>query len=83
MKHTSNATWAGMISMGLQYFVYCEPCEKHVEIDMTKLPPDGNAIGRTFRCRICGRPGTSSVNARSVLRTVPGQRQRNASDTLS
>lgn len=71
---TSNATWAGMIAMDLQYFVYCDPCKRHVEIDMTKLPPDGKAIGVTFKCSQCGRPGTSSVNARSVSRSVPGRR---------
>jgi len=31
--------------MNLGYRVYFEPCRRDVEIDMTKLPPDGNAIG--------------------------------------
>ncbi len=66
-----NGTWAGMIAMRLRYHVHCDPCERVVEIDMTKLPPDGEAIGRTFRCSQCGRPGHSVVSAKSAERCTP------------
>ena len=70
----SNETWAGMIAMKLRYTVHCEPCDRFVDIDMTKLPPDENALGRTFRCSQCGRPGTTIVSPLGALRSVPRSR---------
>lgn len=69
-----NSTWGGMIAMGLRYHVHCEACDRFVELDMTKLPPDGPAINRTFRCSQCGQPGRSIVSARSADRAVPRAR---------
>lgn len=69
-----NRTWAGMIAMNLRYHVHCERCERFVELDMTKLPPDGNAIGRTFRCSTCGGPGQSIVSSSSAYKAVPVHR---------
>ena len=69
-----NSTWAGMIAMGLRYRVHCEPCDRFVEIDMTRLAPDENAIGRTFRCSQCGGEGRSVISARSADRAVPRYR---------
>ncbi len=57
----SNATWSGMIDLELRLRVYCTPCDRVVDIDMTKFPPDGNAIGVRFRCEKCGRIGQNSV----------------------
>lgn len=67
---TNNSTWGGMIAMGLRYHVHCERCERYAEIDMTKLPPDGPSINRTFRCNQCGGPGRSVVSARSADRAA-------------
>jgi hypothetical protein len=71
---TSNETWAGMIAMNLRYTVHCEPCERFVDIDLAKMPPDGKAIGRTFRCSQCGKPGRSIVSPLGALRSVPRNR---------
>lgn len=70
----SNETWAGMIALDLIYTVHCDPCERVVEIDLAKMPPEGNAIGLTFRCSQCGKPGQSIVSHRGALRAVPNQR---------
>ncbi|CDZ43208.1 Hypothetical protein NGAL_HAMBI1146_59810 [Neorhizobium galegae bv. officinalis] len=72
----SNSTWAGMIAMNLRYRVHCEPCDRIVEIDLQNMPPDGNAIGVTFRCSQCGRPGRSIVAPRSAERAVPRNRSK-------
>lgn len=69
-----NSTWGGMIAMNLRYHVHCEACDRFVEIDMTRLPPEGGAIGRTFRCSQCGRPGRSVVSSASADKTVPRPR---------
>lgn len=74
MSNYSNATWAGMIAMGLRLFVHCTPCDKSVEIDMTRLPPEGKAIGARFRCKDCNRLGTNAVIHKSAYRAVPYQR---------
>lgn len=66
----NNSTWAGMIAMGLRYHVHCEHCDRVAEIDMTKLPPNGPALNRTFRCSQCGGPGRSMVSARSADRAA-------------
>lgn len=70
----NNSTWAGMIAMGLRYHVHCESCDHFAEIDMTRLPPDGPALNRTFRCSRCGAAGRSIVSARSADRAVPRHR---------
>ncbi|NSZ87591.1 hypothetical protein G6L97_26730 (plasmid) [Agrobacterium tumefaciens] len=67
-----NSTWAGMIAMTLQMHIYCSHCDRHVEVDMSKFPPEGKAIGATFRCRDCGRPGATTVSHRSANRSYPG-----------
>jgi hypothetical protein len=67
-----NSTWAGMIALNLTLHVYCASCDRNVEIDTTKMPPDGKAIGQTFRCRKCGRPGSNIVSHRSANRSYPG-----------
>lgn len=72
----SNSTWGGMVAMNLLYHVHCDPCGRVVEVDMTKLPPDGNAIGATFRCSECGRPGSSIISHKSAMRSVPGRRSK-------
>lgn len=64
-KYTSTATWGGMVAFDQRLTVYCTPCGRSVEIDMTKLPPDGNAIGRTFRCSQCGEKGRCIVSPKS------------------
>lgn len=61
-RHTSNRTWAGMIALGMRLTVSCSPCKRSVEIDMTHLPPDEDAIGRTFRCAKCGGKGHCIVS---------------------
>lgn len=74
-KHTSNRTWAGMIALEMRLTVYCSRCERSVEIDMSRLPPDENAIGRTFRCSNCGEKGHCTVspksNAEKIARGIP------------
>ena len=68
----SNSTWSGMLALNLHYSVHCEPCDRIVDIDMTKLPPNGKAIGATFRCSQCGRPGRSIVSHKSANHQYPG-----------
>lgn len=68
---TSNETWGGMIAMNLRYFIFCGPCQRDVELDMTKLPPEGPALNRRFRCSQCGRYGQSIVSPASAMRCVP------------
>lgn len=58
----SNNTWAGMIALNLRVTVYCDPCNRSIELDLEKMPPDGNAIGVKFRCNKCGRFGRSIVS---------------------
>ncbi len=67
-----NSTWAGMLAMNLHYAIHCEPCDRIVDLDMTKLPPDGKAIGVTFRCSQCGKPGRSIVSHKSANHQYPG-----------
>jgi uncharacterized Zn finger protein len=67
-----------MIAMNLQYFVYCDLCGRNEEIDLTKLPPLGKAIGVSFRCSQCGRQGTTTVNHRSAGRVYPGAKTEKA-----
>jgi ribosomal protein S14 len=71
---TDNSTWAGMIAMGLRYFIFCEPCDRSVELDMTQLPPDGNALNRSWPCKVCGRLGQVVISARGAERCVPSGR---------
>ena len=66
----SNETWGGMIAMGLRYHVHCERCDRFAEVAMTKLPPDGKALNRTFRCSQCGAEGRSVVSSRSADRAA-------------
>lgn len=61
-KHTSNSTWAGMIALRMRVTVYCTPCNRSVELDLTKFPPEGKAIGVKFRCSQCGGLGHSIVS---------------------
>ncbi|KAA0680254.1 hypothetical protein DTW90_37365 [Neorhizobium sp. P12A] len=44
-----NSTWAGMKAMNLRYVVACTRCDRMVEIDLDKMPPEGNAINQRFR----------------------------------
>lgn len=64
-----NSTWAGVIALNLSYHAYCDHCDRHAEIDMTKMPPEGNAIGRSFRCTTCNRLGSVVVSHRSTNRS--------------
>lgn len=69
-----NSTWAGMTALNLTVHVYCSNCDRHVEIDLTKLPPNGKAIGAVFRCGECDRPGAMTVSHKSANRSYPGSR---------
>lgn len=69
-----NSTWAGMIALDNQYHVYCARCERVVEIDMTKMPPDGKAIGASFRCSQCGRRGSTIISKRLANFAYPGSK---------
>ena len=68
---TSNETWAGMIALDMRVTVHCAPCERSVEVDLTKLPPDGNAIGVKFRCSTCGEYGRATMSPASNLNRRP------------
>ena len=63
-----------MIALNLRYTIYCEPCERAVDLDMTRFPPDGIAIGRTFKCSQCGRKGSSIITHRSADHSYPGSK---------
>lgn len=65
----SNATWAGMIALGLKVTLHCAECRRWVDLDMTRLPPEGKAIGRTFRCSQCGGVASSIVSLRDLKGT--------------
>lgn len=69
-----NSTWAGMKAMNLRYVVSCSHCDRMVEIDLDKMPPDGSAIGQRFRCSQCGQYGESIVSHRSADKAYPGSR---------
>lgn len=71
---SSNETWAGMIALNLTYTVFCEPCERSIEIDLEAMPPDGKVIGAKFRCGHCNRVGRSIVGHRGALRAAPSCR---------
>lgn len=75
MSVLNNATWGGMISMGLRVDLYCDPCGMHEELDLAAQPPDKRAIPMSFRCA-CGRKASTIVSPRSVEKTVPGSRRR-------
>jgi hypothetical protein len=70
-----NSTWAGMIALNLSYHVYCSHCDRHAEIDLSSLPPAEKAIGRTFRCSVCKRPGSTVVSHRSANHSYPGAKR--------
>jgi len=36
---------------------YCHPCNRRVEIDLSKLPPNGKSVNRRWRCIECGQLG--------------------------
>jgi hypothetical protein len=62
-NYPSTATWGGMITLKHRLTVYCEPCNRSVEIDMASFPPEESAIGRVFRCSLCGGVGRRVVSA--------------------
>lgn len=70
----SNETWAGVVALNLRYTVHCEPCERMVDIDAEKMPPDGPALNVTFRCSQCGRPGRTTVSHKSAEHAYPGSK---------
>lgn len=72
----NNSTWAGAIAMQLRYTVHCIPCDRIVDVDMEKMPPDGPAVGVTFKCSKCGRPGSVTVSHRSADRAYPGSKSK-------
>ncbi|WP_312405196.1 hypothetical protein [Rhizobium sp.] len=72
---TTNATWGGTVALNLTLHVYCPRCNRSVEIDMTKMPPEGKAIGQTFRCMECGRPGQNIVSHKSANHSYPGSKR--------
>lgn len=63
-----------MKAMNLRYEVYCSHCERVAEIDLDRMPPGESAIGRSFRCKQCGRKGESIVRHRSADKAYPGSR---------
>lgn len=67
----SNNTWAGMIALNMTVTVYCSPCNRSAKINMTKLPPDGTAIGVRFRCSICGKRGHSIISPPTSELSLP------------
>lgn len=73
MSKLNNATWGGMIAMGLRVDLYCDPCGTHEGLDMGRMPPDKAAIPMSFTCR-CGRKASTIISPRSVEKTVPGFR---------
>lgn len=40
--------------------VYCSPCQRHGEIDLSAVHPDRSRV--TFKCSQCGRPGQMSLS---------------------
>ncbi len=70
-----NSTWAGMIALNLACHVYCSHCKREIEIDMKSMPPEQTAIGRTFRCSICGRVASPIISHRSANHTYPGAKR--------
>lgn len=73
MSKLNSGTWGGMIAMGLRVDLYCDPCGRHVELDLSTLPPEGSSIGKTFVCA-CGRRVRPIVSPRSVEKAVPVNR---------
>jgi hypothetical protein len=69
-----NSTWAGMKAMDLRMDIFCSHCERMVEIDIDKMPPEGKALGRRWPCSKCGRDGQVTISHRSATRSVPGLR---------
>lgn len=63
MPGISTATWGGMLALKNRITAYCDPCKRSVEIDASKFPPDENAIGRTWRCSVCGGIGRCIVSS--------------------
>lgn len=61
-----NGTWADMIALGMEVTVYCDPCDRQIDLDLTMFPPDERAIGRRYTCSQCGGRGqpicSSGVN---------------------
>lgn len=43
-----NYTWSKMIAMDLEMHVLCDACQRDIEIDIAKMPPDGKVIGSRF-----------------------------------
>lgn len=58
-----------MIALGLKVTLHCANCNRWVDLDMTKLPPEGKTIGRTFRCSQCGGVASSIVSLRDLKGT--------------
>jgi hypothetical protein len=63
------ATWAEYHAEGYRIHVHCDPCDRHVILDLAKMPPNGNVIGAKLRCSQCGGRGQMIVQpAQSIGR---------------
>ena len=47
-------TFGDLLRHGYKLAGWCRPCDRHEDIDLTKLPADRNYVEARFKCRTCG-----------------------------
>lgn len=55
---------------------YCDPCNRVVEVDLEKLPPEQSYINRRWRCQYCHGVGQANLSPDHSPRDSPAAKQR-------
>lgn len=63
--------WADCYTMR----AYCTPCNRAVEVDLEKLPPEQSYINRRWRCQYCHELGQAHLSPDHSPRDSPAQKQ--------